>query len=48
MTIFPVDGGVLVVPAVLPVHVPNSAFGITVAEWLNLDRAEEVSGVRTD
>ncbi|MFD9950494.1 hypothetical protein [Nonomuraea sp. NPDC059022] len=45
MTIFPTDGGVLVVPAVLPIHVPTSAFGLTVAEWLLLDPVQEVSNV---
>ncbi|MFI6813289.1 hypothetical protein ACIBG7_12795 [Nonomuraea sp. NPDC050328] len=45
MTIFPTDGGLLVVPAVLPIHVPNSALGITVAEWLLLDPAQEVTNV---
>ncbi|MBB4915105.1 hypothetical protein [Streptosporangium saharense] len=48
MNVFPVVDGVLVVPAALPFHVPTSVYGMTVAEWLNLDRVpEEVSGART-
>ncbi|MFI6909638.1 hypothetical protein ACIBKY_50845 [Nonomuraea sp. NPDC050394] len=37
----PVDDGVLVVPAVLPLHVPAAAYGMTVAEWLQLTPPEE-------
>ncbi|PZG42022.1 hypothetical protein C1I98_20375 [Spongiactinospora gelatinilytica] len=32
----PVRDGVLVVPAVLPLHVPEAALKLTVAEWLGL------------
>ncbi|WP_343951703.1 hypothetical protein [Nonomuraea longicatena] len=45
MTVFPTDDGVLVVPALLPIHVPTSAFGLTVAEWLLLDPVQEVTNV---
>ncbi|MFI6485300.1 hypothetical protein ACIBH1_45835 [Nonomuraea sp. NPDC050663] len=41
MTIFPVHDGVLVVPAVLPFHVPAEAYGLTVAAWLSLNVSEE-------
>lgn len=36
MTVFPVEDGVLVVPAVLPIHVPEAAMKLTVVEWLTL------------
>jgi hypothetical protein len=32
-------GGVLVVPFVLPLEVPEDALHMTVAEWLGVDRA---------
>ncbi|SPL89482.1 unnamed protein product [[Actinomadura] parvosata subsp. kistnae] len=30
----------LLVPAVLPIHIPAHAFGLTVAEWLDLARVQ--------
>ncbi len=33
---FPRDGGVDVVPYVLPIHVPEDAYEMTVADWLQL------------
>lgn len=30
----PVADGVLVIPAVLPLHIPATALHLTVAEWL--------------
>ncbi|MEU5863479.1 hypothetical protein ABZ815_20080 [Nonomuraea sp. NPDC047529] len=40
-TVFPCQDGVLLVPAVLPIHVPAAALGLTVAEWLNLQPSEK-------
>lgn len=34
--VMPVADGVLVVPYVLPIHVPQGAEDLTVREWLNL------------
>ncbi|WP_171074987.1 hypothetical protein [Nonomuraea basaltis] len=42
-TVFPCQDGVLLVPAVLPIHIPADAFGLTVAEWLNLQPSREVT-----
>ncbi|WP_327587934.1 hypothetical protein OHA25_13745 [Nonomuraea sp. NBC_00507] len=33
---FPGKDGALLVPAVLAIHIPASAYGLTGAEWLNL------------
>lgn len=41
--VLPVHDGVLLVPAVLPIHIPTSALGLTVAEWLNLQPSREVT-----
>ena len=37
--VHPVADGVLVIPHVLPVHIPATALHLTVAEWLNLTPA---------
>ncbi|MGW6499312.1 hypothetical protein [Nonomuraea angiospora] len=42
-TVFPCQDGVLLVPAVLPIHVPEAALSLTVAEWLNLQPSREVT-----
>jgi hypothetical protein len=34
--VLPVADGALVIPAVLPIHVPSSAYEVTVREWLGL------------
>ena len=34
MIVFPVRGGVLAVPAVLPIHVSDDELKLTVADWL--------------
>jgi hypothetical protein len=34
-----VADGVLVVPAVLPLHIPDAALDLTVAEWLGITAA---------
>lgn len=34
---FPREGGVDVVPHVLPIYIPYEAFEMTVAEWLGLE-----------
>ena len=37
---FPIEDGVLVVPAVLPIHVPVADLKLTVADWLTLHTKE--------
>jgi hypothetical protein len=37
VTVFPVEDGVLVVPAVLPIRVSNADLKLTVADWLALN-----------
>ncbi|MET8866515.1 hypothetical protein ABZW11_26555 [Nonomuraea sp. NPDC004580] len=32
--VHPVADGVLVIPHVLPIHIPDTALTLTVAEWL--------------
>jgi hypothetical protein len=39
--VLPVCDGVLLVPAVLPIHIPAATLGLTVAEWLNLQPSRE-------
>lgn len=34
--VHPVADGVLVIPAVLPIHIPETALDLTVREWLAL------------
>lgn len=34
--VHPVADGVLVVPAVLPIHIPEAALALTVREWLGV------------
>lgn len=38
-TVYSVAGGVLIVPAVLPVFVPDAALSQTVEEWLGIRAA---------
>lgn len=38
--VHPVAGGVLIVPHVLPIFVPNDALRLSVAEWLKIDPRE--------
>ncbi|WP_162795817.1 hypothetical protein [Nonomuraea lactucae] len=42
MTVFPVEDGVVVVPAVLPLRVTSADLKMTVAEWLRLTPLEAV------
>lgn len=35
--VYEVADGVLVIPHVLPIHVPNDVLPLTVAEWLDLE-----------
>jgi hypothetical protein len=37
--VHPVADGVLVIPAVLPIHIPHDALGLTVREWLGVTPA---------
>lgn len=37
--VLPVADGVLVIPHLLPLHIPHDALGLTVREWLNLTPA---------
>ncbi|MEV4287374.1 hypothetical protein AB0K40_17860 [Nonomuraea bangladeshensis] len=37
--VLPVADGVLVIPHVLPLHIPDTALGLTVREWLGLPAA---------
>lgn len=39
--VLPVTGGVLVIPHVLPVHVPDAVHELTVREWLDLERRNQ-------
>ncbi|MEU6789888.1 hypothetical protein ABZ912_62835 [Nonomuraea angiospora] len=41
MTVFPVEDGVLVVPAVLPMRLSNTDLKLTVADWLGLNTLKE-------
>ncbi|WP_431928485.1 hypothetical protein [Nonomuraea jabiensis] len=41
MTVFPVEDGVLVVPAVLPMRLSNADLKLTVADWLGLNTLKE-------
>lgn len=42
MTVFPVEDGVLVVPAALPFRVSDADLKLTVADWLRLHTLEAV------
>jgi hypothetical protein len=42
LTVFPVEDGVLVVPAVLPILVTSADLKLTVADWLRLTPLEVV------
>ncbi|MEU7894120.1 hypothetical protein AB0B45_14790 [Nonomuraea sp. NPDC049152] len=42
MTVFPVEDGVLLVPAVLPIRVTSADLKMTVADWLRLTTVEVV------
>ncbi|GAB2918782.1 hypothetical protein ACFMQL_20600 [Nonomuraea fastidiosa] len=49
MNVFPVaDGGALVVPAVLPFRLTEADLKLTVADWLALNRKEEIVTVPED
>ncbi|MEU6709973.1 hypothetical protein ABZ897_00725 [Nonomuraea sp. NPDC046802] len=37
---FPCEGGVDVVPYVLPIRIPEEAFGMTVAEYFGLEEQD--------
>ncbi|MEV6154906.1 hypothetical protein AB0L53_31655 [Nonomuraea sp. NPDC052129] len=37
MTVYPVEDGVLIVPAVLPIHVPEGELKLSLADWLALN-----------
>jgi hypothetical protein len=37
VTVFPVEDGVLIVPAVLPIYVPEAELKLSVADWLALN-----------
>ncbi|TMR99503.1 hypothetical protein [Nonomuraea basaltis] len=41
MTVFPVEDGVLIVPAVLPIRLSNADLKLTVADWLALNTLTE-------
>ncbi len=42
MTVFPVEDGALIVPAVLPIRVTIADLKLTVADWLRLTTLEVV------
>jgi hypothetical protein len=41
--VHPVADGVLVVPAILPIHIPTADLDLTVAQWIGTDPTPRVA-----